>query len=206
VSLLVGALAVAGAIVVGGWIARTMRGRAAREGADAGEQAQRQAVRDPLAGFLCKLGDVVLRRSERDEAWLAGALVFEEERPVAVLFVAPEVGVDRALFVRDGGGADLTWLARIAGEELPVARDPPHTLEHAGTRFERVRRLPMKVSRMGTGTPNVGAQAIVAEYVGPGADRLVVVAGVDQTLAWRGVAVAEGEYEVLPGGKATLEG
>jgi hypothetical protein len=48
----------------------------------------------------------------------------------------------------------------------------------------------------------VGQSAVIAEYTGPGALRLVVVAGAEQTLAWRGVALAPGEYDVLPGGGA----
>ena len=44
-----------------------------------------------------------------------------------------------------------------------------------------------------------GAQAIAAEYKGAGAERLLVLAGETETVAWRGTALAEGEYDVLPG-------
>jgi hypothetical protein len=145
----------------------------------------------------CKLGDVVVRTAERDEAWLAGALVFEEEKPVAALFVAPEAGGDRALFVRAAPGSDLTWLVPLAKGALPLTSDPPHAVEHEGARYERARRLPVKVTRVGTGAPTVGARAVVAEYAG--------AAGSEQTLAWKGVSLAEGEYDVLPGGASTLE-
>ena len=59
------------------------------------------AAGPPPATFPCKLGDVVVRAAEGDEAWLAGVLMFEEDRPVAALFVAPEAGGNRAVFVRD---------------------------------------------------------------------------------------------------------
>ena len=45
---------------------------------------------------------------------------------------------------------------------------------------------------------------MVAEYTGPAGARLLVVAGADSTLAWKGVALGEGEYDVLPGGGETL--
>jgi hypothetical protein len=147
----------------------------------------------------------VVRTAERDEAWLAGALVFEEEKPVAALFVAPEAGGDRALFVRDAPGSGLTWLVPLAKDALPLTSDPPHAVEHEGARYERARRLPVKVTRVGTGAPAVGARAVVAEYTGAAAERLVVVAGSEQTLAWKGVSLGEGEYDVLPGGASTLE-
>jgi hypothetical protein len=35
--------------------------------------------------------------------------------------------------------------------------------------------------------------------------RLLIVAGSEQTLAWKGVALREGEYDVLPGSPETLE-
>jgi hypothetical protein len=208
VTILVDALVVAGGFVLGRWIIRRVR---ARRGADARAPSggvapeARTSARDPLASFSCKLGDVVVRVVERDEAWLAGALVLEEERPVAALFVAPEAGGDRALFVRDAPGAGLTWLAPVAEGQLALTKDPPHALELRGARFERVRRLPVRVSRVGTGAPAVGDRAVVAEYAGADADRLLVVAGSERTLAWRGVALRESEYDVLPGGKATLE-
>jgi hypothetical protein len=121
-----------------------------------------------------------------------------------VLFIAPEAGGDRGLFMRPAPASGVTWLAPLAKGELALTADPPHALEHAGVRFVRVRRLPVKVTRVGSGAPTVGAQAIVAEYTGAAADRILVVAGAEQTLAWKGVALGEGEYDVLPGDKSTL--
>jgi hypothetical protein len=205
-SLVVDVLVVAGGVVVGRWIARRIRARAGGRGASGAERGEGPApARDRLAGFPCKLGDVVMRMAERDEAWLAGALVFEEDGATAALFVAPEAGVDRAVFVRKAPGSGVTWLAPLAPGELALAGDPPHAIEHAGTRFERSRRLPVRVARLGTGTPSIGDRAVVAEYAGPAAERLVIVAGSDQRLAWRGVALADGEYDVLPGGRETLD-
>ena len=206
-TILVDALVVGGGILLGQWIARKIRTRRrTSRGVPAGGQRDgAPAAADPFAGMPCKLGDVVVRNAERDEAWLAGALVFEEEKPVAALFVAPEAGGDRALFVREAPGAGLTWLVPLAKGALPLTSDPPHAVEHEGARYERARRLPVKVTRVGTGAPAVGARAVVAEYAGAAAERLLVVAGTDHTLAWKGVSLAESEYDVLPGGASTLE-
>jgi hypothetical protein len=202
VTLLVDAFVVVGGIALGRWIMRGVRRRARASGA---------ALRMPPTGhevpssFPCKLGDVVVRLAEGDEAWLAGAMMLEEEGPVAALFVAPEAGGDRAVFVRDAVGAGMIWLAPIAKGHLTVTREPPHTLEHEGIRYERARRLPVRVARVGSGVPTVGDHAIVAEYAGPANLRLLVVAGTSETLAWKGVTLNDGEYDVLPGGKETLE-
>jgi hypothetical protein len=211
VSIVVDALVIVGGLALGRLIVRSVRarrngGRDAAAAPPSSSPSSLSAV-DPFAAFPCKLGDVVIRVAERDEAWLAGALVFQEERPIAALFVAPEAGVDRAVLAREGSGGSLTWLAPLASGDLALTSDPPHTIEHAGVRFERTRRLPVRVERVGTGAPQVGESAVVAEYAaaGAGADRIVVVAGVEKAVAWRGVALAPGEYDVLPGGSATLD-
>jgi hypothetical protein len=51
----------------------------------------------------------------------------------------------------------------------------------------------------------MGDQVIVSEYGGPGTQRIVVVAGAERTLAWRGVALAPTEYDVLPGDGVPLD-
>jgi hypothetical protein len=197
-SLVVDAIVIAGGIFIGRWIARRVRGRRAKPASGGGGEGEQGPAVDPLAGFVCKLGDVVVRRAERDEAWLAGALVLEEERAVAVLFIAPEAGADRGVLVHAGGSA-LVWLTPLAPGEVAVAQEPPSAIEHDRQHFTRARRLPVKVARLGTGAPSAGDRAILAEYEGTGTDRLVVLAGSAAVLAWRGRALSEGEYEVLPG-------
>lgn len=191
---------VGGGVLLGRWIVRRVRARRDDDAAAAGGAKPRPAPKvDSLAGFPCKLGDVIMRTAERDEAWLAGALVLEEERPVAIVFVAPEAGGDRAILVQAPPLLSITWMSPVHKRELALTADPPHTLEHEGERFERVRRLPVKIVRIGTGAPAIGAQAIAAEYQGTGAHRMLVLAGETETLAWKGVALADGEYDVLPG-------
>ncbi len=158
-----------------------------------------------LDGFVCRLGDVVVRRLEGDEAWLAGALVFAEERPVAALFIAPVAGGERAVLVPGAAQTTLSWLAPLSPGEVTVAGDAPQALEHGGTHFERTRRLPVRVQQIGTGAPEVGATAVLGEYSGAGLERLFVVVGSAAVVAWRGVTLSRAEYDVLPGGQSTLE-
>ena len=206
-TFLLDAALVVGGLALGRWLVRRIRSRgpAAPPGPTADGAPPVTAVRPPPASFPCKLGDVVVRTAEGDEAWLAGALMLEEDRPVAALFVAPEAGGDRAVFVRDAPGAGMTWLTPVTKHAPPATKDPPHALEHDGVRYERSRRLPVRVSRVGTGAPSVGDRAVVAEYAGPAAMRLLVLAGSERTLTWKGVALTEGEYDVLPGGPETLQ-
>jgi hypothetical protein len=203
VSLVVDALIVVGGLALGRWIARSVRGRRPRATARTSEAPVAES--DPFAALPCRLGDVVVRALERDEAWLAGALVLEEDRPVAALFVAPEVGGDRAVFARDAPGSGITWLWPLAAGDLPLTKEPPHALEHDGAHFERARRLPVRVARVGSGAPSVGDRAVLAEYAGPGTQRILVVAGTERTIAWKGVALAPTDYDVLPGGGAPVD-
>ncbi|HEX3343405.1 MAG TPA: hypothetical protein VHS09_02480 [Polyangiaceae bacterium] len=197
---------IAGGLALGRWLVRRVRARRDPGSPPTPETAAPGTARHDLpAAFPCQLGDVVVRVAERDEAWLAGALVFAEDRPVAALFVAPEAGGDRAVFVREAPGAGMIWLTPVVDDALTTKQDPPHAVEHEGVRYERARRLPVRVSRAGSGAPAIGEQAIVAEYAGPAGMRLLVVGGSAQTLAWKGVALTEGDYDVLPGGPDTLE-
>lgn len=195
-------LVVGAGIFVGRWLGRAFRSRRARRTPDAAprDEVANHPNLGSLEAFACHLGDVVVRTVERDEAWLAGALVFAEEEPVLALFIAPEAGTDWAVLVRPGEDA-LVWLEPLPKGELALTADPPLALEHAAVRYQRARRLPVRVSRIGEGAPDVGARATVAEYVGAGAARLVVVAGTAQTLLWRGAALVAGEYDILPCGK-----
>jgi hypothetical protein len=209
VTLVVDALLVVGGVALGRWIVRRVRASRAPSPVDANAtpavEAASAAATDLPAGLPCRLGDVVLRPGVGDEVWLAGALVLAEERPIAVIFVAPEAGGDRALFVRDVAGSGITWLSPLPDGAIAPTKEPPHAIELDGVRFERARRLPVRVSRVGTGAPSPGERAIVAEYGGVGADRVLVLAGAERLLAWRGVALGEGEYEVLPGSESTRE-
>ena len=224
-SLLATALFAGCGVMLGRWLMKSAQKRPSENSRDADDanananaspiQARRgpRAPSSPtpaidLSAFPCQLGDVVLR-AMGGEAWLAGALVFSDDAPTAVLFVAPEAGGDRAIFARARPEATLAWLEPLSAEAVAAVGggpggEPPTTLEHDGTRFERIRRLPVRVARAGSGAPDVGDRAILAEYAAAGGEQLVMLVGSALPHAWRGAALAPGMYDVLPGGAHTL--
>ena len=154
--------------------------------------------------FPCALGDVVSRLGT-DERWLAGVIVFSEDRPAAALFIAPEAGGDRAIFARPKPIDELLWLEPIPRDALLVGAEPPTSLEVFGLRYERTRRLPLRAERAGAGAPDVGDTVILAEYTSSGDERLVLVTGGGSSRAWRGSAIGPGMYDVMASGKSTLD-
>jgi hypothetical protein len=213
VSVLLTAALVGGGIVIGRLLAGVVIGArkprdAEAEGNGDAKKPEAKVVstpnRDPFALMPCRIGDVILRAGG-EEAWLAGALVLSEDAVVAAMFVAPEAGHDRAIFVRSAKATGrIAWLEPLAANEIATGAEPPTSIEHRGTRFDRVRRLPVHVERAGAGAPDIGERAIIAEYATPAGDALVLLVdpsgGPANVRAWRGVMLEEGMYEVLPGG------
>ena len=158
-----------------------------------------------LEGFICQLGDVVMRITG-EEAWLAGGLVFSEEVPVAVLFVAPDAVRDCVVYVRARPRESLFWLEPLDPSAVLVGGEPPSSVEHGGIRFDRARRLPLRPRRIGVGAPEVGDVVIVAEYTSAGAERLIVLKGnAGGARAYRGVELEGASFEVIASGDTTLE-
>ena len=91
---------------------------------------------------------------------------------------------------------EIIWL--VSAKDATAATEPPTALEISGDRFERRRRLPLRVERIGTGAPDFAGDVILAEYMGLGDDHLVVVASKEKTLAYRGALLSSGTYDVLP--------
>jgi hypothetical protein len=211
----------AGSFLAGRWLIQ--RGRVAKGGEvrDAAEPARtRESVADgsprsprsPSDGrelfleFPCALGDVILRTGG-DEAWLAGALVFAEEAPVAALFVAPDAGGDIAVLVRPRPRVSLTWLRALSPSDanaLALGPEPPSAIEHEGLWFQRTSRLPVHAQRVGTGAPDVGEHVIVAEYASSGEKRVLIVSGVGVLRAFHGVILDAALYEIIASGSSTL--
>jgi hypothetical protein len=159
---------------------------------------------DGLHGFPCQLGDV-LTRPGGDEAWLAGGVVFSEDVPVAVLFIAPDAGHDRAIYVRREADAPFLWMKPVEERSFVAAQEPPSAIEHEGVRFERRRRLPLRAKRIGTGAPDLGDEVLVAEYVSPGTERMIVVHHGGRARAFHGDLLEATMVDVLPSGRTTLD-
>ncbi len=158
-----------------------------------------------LEGFICQLGDVIMRLTG-EEAWLAGGVVLSEQVPVAVLFVAPDAGHDCAIYVRTRPRDSLYWLEPLDPTAVLVGGEPPSSVEHGGIRFDRARRLPLRPRRIGVGAPDVGDAVTVAEYASAGSERLLVVkASSGVVRAYRGVELEQGSFEVIASGDSTLE-
>ena len=158
-----------------------------------------------LEGFVCQLGDVVMRITG-EEAWLAGGIVLSEEVPVAVLFVAPDAVHDCAVYVRGRPRDTLLWLEPLDPSAILVGGEPPSSVEHRGIRFDRERRLPLRPRRIGVGAPDVGDAVIVAEYTSAGSERLVVIKGNTGVVrAYRGLELEPASFEVIASGESTLD-
>jgi hypothetical protein len=213
-SLILTGLVVAGGVIAGRLLASSLMKRGPRppeeekkkpeeEGDKAMSKKREPEAEDALAGFPCQLGDVVIRHTG-EEAWLAGAVLLSEQAAVAALFVSPDAGSDRFVYVRAQPSVEITWLAPLAPGEIPIGAEPPSAIEHGSVRFERARRLPLRARRLGTGAPDFAEQVLVGEYGGMGADRLLVVLSPGKTRVFRGTLLESGTYDVLPGGKQTL--
>ncbi|HEX7665530.1 MAG TPA: hypothetical protein VF407_13485 [Polyangiaceae bacterium] len=204
-SLILTAVGVASGLAVGRWLQRRRDARSPTPAdivADAKVPPENALDWDR---FVCKLGDVVVH-PDGGEAWLAGALVFHEDAPAAVLFVAPEAKADRAVFVRAKPSTDLLWLAPIDTDALALkATEPPTAIELWGEAYERVRRLPVRVRREGEGTPDLGETAIVAEYKSIRSEekRVISISGGGHARAWSGTRLDVSACDVLPGGATT---
>jgi hypothetical protein len=158
-----------------------------------------------LDGFVCQLGDVIMRMTG-EEAWLAGALVLSEDVPISVLFVAPDAGHDLVVYVKAAPNQGIYWLEPLDPSAILVGGAPPSSVEHGGVRFDRARRLPLRPARIGAGAPDAGDAVMVAEYVSAAAERLVVLkANSGRTYAYRGVELDPGSFEVIASGDTTLE-
>jgi hypothetical protein len=159
-----------------------------------------------LPGFRVGLGQVIVRASG-DEAWLARAVVLSEARPVAVLFLAPDLGVERAVFALPAPHDELWWLEPVRAPDdvagLVLGREPALALELSGARFVRTRRRPLRAEGRGDGAPAVPLVVILAEYTDGATGRAVVLVdpaspgGGAFVGAFRGAVLAPGLYDVL---------
>lgn len=177
-----------------------------RAEADVAAPARGRSKEEDLQGFVCQLGDVIMRLTG-EEAWLAGGLVLSEEVPVAVLFVAPDAGQDCVVYARARPqSSSILWLEPLDPKAVLVLGEPPSSVEHGGIRFDRARKLPLRPRRIGVGAPDVGDSVIVAEYSSAGAERLIVLKATNGLVcAYRGLELESGSFDVIASGASTLE-
>jgi hypothetical protein len=148
--------------------------------------------------FPCAPGDVVVRASDGAEAWLEGALVLREDVPVAALFIAPDASGERAVYARPRPLHDVAWLVPVASATLLAGAEPPSVIEIDHVRFERVRRLPLRVERVGEGAPDVGATGLLGEYTSRRGEVAIVLVAAEVHV-WRGTKLGTTEFDVWRG-------
>jgi len=141
----------------------------------------------PSESFGLSPGDVV--SVEAREHWLQGAWLLEEiHLPIAAFFFASGA----ALGVLAAPRTDLYVLAAC---ELDIARDPPLSLEHAGTRFDRARRIPVELTSFGSAPALPGRDAQFLEYRALGEEALLVLARGSRASAWLGTSLDRARVE-----------
>ena len=202
-SLVLALLVAGGGALVAGLTTRWM---GSRKRADANASAKpatappvpAQPAPTPLstAGFDVDLGDVVEIAGQ--ELWLESAWLLSEAGDAVVALYAAREAV---LVVLPPPKRTVYLLDAV---ELRVPDEPPATLESAGVRFERVRRIPVRVTSIGESAPLPWDEALLAEYRGLGGDALWLLGRAGRAKAWQGRVVGESEIERWGGGGATL--
>lgn len=132
----------------------------------------------PRQSFGLSPGDVV--SVDGRDHWLEGAwLLSEIDLPVAAFFFAS----DATLALQAAPRTDLHALAPC---EVDVAADAPFSVEHAETRFERERRIPVELTCFGRAPELPAREALFLEYRGFGGDVLLVLGHGSRSWAWLG--------------------
>jgi len=201
VSLIIAAVVAGGGALVAGAMAGWLRARRQRSVSAPTASAAEPAPAPSLlarSGFDVELGDVIEVAGR--ELWLEQAwLLAEAGDPVAALFAAREA----TLIALPPPSRTVYLLEEVS---VGIAADPPAVLESRGVRFERARRLPVRVSCIGKSEPLPWDEAVLAEYRGLARDALWVLGRPGATRAWQGRAADESEIVRWGGGQKTLEG
>jgi len=144
-----------------------------------------------LERLAVTLGDVV--SFDREERWLAGALVARDGHEViGALFFAPEGSRHEVVAAFPAPRRELYWLSPVGFE---AGHEPPSSVELGGGVLERKTRRPAKLERLGQGAPSTGDEGLWAEYASPGGARAVIVRTSGGTFAYVGRVLQHGEYD-----------
>lgn len=142
------------------------------------------------------LGDVVM--AEGGERWLAGAVIAKEQsRVLGALFLAPEGSSQHAIVCFAAPQRHIYWLTP---SELTSPDEPPATIELGTTMFRRRARIPVSLTRLGQGVPELHEEGLWAVYDGGGRDVAMVLTSGGRVMAYKGVRLDEGEFDRLGGG------
>jgi hypothetical protein len=198
VSLVLAAVVLGGSALVAGLTTRWMASRKQTTPKPAPPELPAAPVPTALskAGFDVDLGDVVDVAGK--ELWLESAwLLSEGGDPVVAIFAAREA----VLIVLPPPKRSVYLLDAV---ELRLPDDPPASLESGSVRFERVRRIPVRILAIDASAPLPWDEALLSEYRGLAGDALWLLGRGASAKAWRGRVVDESEIERWGGGGATL--
>jgi hypothetical protein len=186
--LVVAALLVAGGAMIGALAARALGRRRVSMAADDERARAALSSREQTPGLA--VGDVVSVRGEH--AWLEGGwMLYEGSRRVGAVLFAPELVLVEAAGPRPAWYK--AWPAALGiATTLP---EPPASLEHDGERFERRRRIPVRIEPLGEAPAPPGEAALFAEYYGLSGDCLWMVRSALATAAFRGARLRDEELE-----------
>ncbi|MFO0678129.1 MAG: hypothetical protein U0169_16460 [Polyangiaceae bacterium] len=145
------------------------------------------------------LPDDVVVRTSGESAWCDAALVFREGAPVALLYASASRSGEPVVFVKGPPTRTVSWLRPC--DVGPFASEPPSAFEIAGVTYQRSRRVPVAVERLGDDALPCAEEGILAEYTAGDARRLVVFGARGRVaLAFVGTELLAGTYDVLPAG------
>jgi len=140
-----------------------------------------------------EIGDVVSVAGE--ERWLSGALSLRDgEHLVAALFFAPEGRRNDAVCAFSSPRREILWLTPHAVE---IGAEPPSSIELDGIVMRRRARVPVSIVRHAEDTPDLGDQAIFAEYEAGAGSVGVVIRASRGALGWVGKRVEDGAYDCM---------
>jgi hypothetical protein len=168
--------------VLGRWRKRRLAEKAAAPPALEAAPARRVP-----AGFHVNVGEVISVRG--GELWLEqGWLLCEGDEPFAQVLFAREATV----VVLPEPRAALYWLEAVA---LDWPLDPPPSIDVAGLRHERARRVPVEVEALGESEDPPWTSALVAEYRALDGEVVWALGRTGAFKAWRGRRVDPSELE-----------
>ncbi len=147
-------------------------------------------------GFGLELGDVI--DVEKRSLWLRHAwLASEGKEAIAALMFAEE----DVVVMQPGAGLRVCLTRPV---ELAVGEEVPSAMEVAGARFERVRRLPVRLQPLGESPQPPFDEATLSELRGIAGEVLWVLSHGSLCKAYVGRSLDPSDVEYWGGGSLTV--
>lgn len=152
-----------------------------------------------MESLAVSLGDVV--SVEGHERWLAGAiLAYDGPTLAAGVFFAPEGQKLEVVASFPEPRRSILWLSAA---DVEIGHEAPTSIEIQGVFLQRKRRLPVQLKRAGQGAPDIGSEAMMAEYAATGGDAALILRTHARTYGWFGRDIAPPHYDRMGKGTPT---